>query len=234
MQKRSRHTTDLLKIFVVNAAFCMLLFGTFETFSQEIVDKTVATVQDGVRTELITYSDLKWQLALQPDVSLDPPRSEDLNRALQTLIDQRLFALEADRFPRPAPTDQEIAKAIAKTLTFFPSTAAFESRLKQVGFTSVKDDNFEQIIAKRLSIESYIDFRFRSFVVVTPDEVNRYYRDVFVPEFTRRNSGRVVPTLEEKRDAIRAILVEERVAARIESFLDDAKRRVDVEILIEV
>jgi len=132
------------------------------------------------------------------------------------------------------PTDQEIAKAIAKTLTFFPSTAAFESRLKQVGFTSVKDDNFEQIIAKRLSIESYIDFRFRSFVVVTPDEVSRYYRDVFVPEFTRRNSGRVVPTLEEKRDAIRAILVEERVAARIESFLDDAKRRVDVEILIEV
>lgn len=234
MQKRSRHYTALLDLYVIAVAAVVFLCGPADAFSQEIVDKTVATVQDGVRTELITYSDLKWQLALQPDVSLEPPRSEDLNRALQTLIDQRLFALEADRFPRPAPTDEEIAKAIAKTLAYFPSTAAFESRLKQVGFTSVKDDNFEQIIAKRLSIESYIDFRFRSFVVVTPDEVSRYYRDVFVPEFTRRNSGRVVPTLEEKRDAIRAILVEERVAARIESFLDDAKRRVDVEILIEV
>ncbi len=214
----------------------LMVFAVFSTSAagQEIVDKTVATVQDGVRTELITYSDLKWQLALQPDVPLDPPRSEDLNRALRTLIDQRIFALEAERFPRPAPTEEQISAAIAKALTYFPSTAVFETRLKQVGFRSVKDDNFERIIAQRLSIENYIDFRFRSFVVVTPDEVSRYYRDVFVPEFTRRNSGRGVPTLEEKRDAIRAILIEERVAARIESFLDEAKRRVEIEVLIEV
>lgn len=234
MQKRFRRTTDLRYFLVIITALIIFSSGTVEAFAQEIVDQTIATVQDGVRTELITYSDLKWQLALQPDVSLDPPRSEDLNRALQTLIDQRLFALEADRFPRPAPTDEEIAKAIAKTLAYFPSTAAFESRLKQVGFASVKDDNFELIIAKRLSIESYIDFRFRSFVVVTPDEISRYYREVFVPEFTRRNTGRVLPTFEEKRDSIRAVLVEERVAERIENFLDDAKRRVDIEILIEV
>ena len=215
-------------LFVLVAALSSNLFG------QEIVDKTVAVLQDGVRTELITYSDLKWQLALQPDVPLNPPRSEDLNRALQTLINQRLFALEAERFPRPAPTDAEIARAITKTLAYFPSTAAFETRLKQVGFESVKDDNFERIISQRLAIENYIDFRFRSFVVVTPDEVTRNYRDVYVPDFTRRYPGLLVPPIEEKRDALKAVLVEDRVAARIESFLDEAKRRVEIEILIEV
>lgn len=234
MQKQS----DIKKVWV-SGGMIAAIFGIIAAFSvavgaQEIVDKTVATVNDGVRTELITYSDLKWQLALQPDVPLDQPRSEDLNRALQTLIDQRLFALEAERFPRPAPTDDEISKAIAKTLAYFPSIATFESRLKLVGFESVKDDNFEHIIAQRLAIENYIDFRFRSFVVVTPDEITRYYRDVFVPEFTRRNSGRALPTFEEKRDEIKAILVEDRVGARIESFLDEAKRRVEIEILIEV
>ena len=234
MQKQS----DIKKVWV-SGGMIAAIFGIIAALSvavgaQEIVDKTVATVNDGVRTELITYSDLKWQLALQPDVPLDQPRSEDLNRALQTLIDQRLFALEAERFPRPAPTDDEISKAIAKTLAYFPSIATFESRLKLVGFDSVKDDNFEHIIAQRLAIESYIDFRFRSFVVVTPDEITRYYRDVFVPEFTRRNSGRALPTFEEKRDEIRTILVEDRVGARIESFLDEAKRRVEIEILIEV
>src|SRR5438445_12375910 len=62
--------------------------------AQKIVDKTVAIVSDGVRKpELITYSDLVWQLALQPNTPLDPPKSEDLNRALRTLIDQRVFAL---------------------------------------------------------------------------------------------------------------------------------------------
>ena len=218
----------LTAIVIIIAAFSVTVGA------QEMVDKTVATLSDGVRTELITYSELKWQLALQPDVPLDPPRSEDLNRALQTLIHQRLFILEAERFPRPAPTNEEISKAIGKTLAYFPSIASFESRLKQVGFASVKDDNFEHIIAQRLAIENYIDFRFRSFVVVTPDEISRYYREVFVPEFTRRNSGRALPTFEEKRDEIKGLLIENRVAARIESFLDEAKRRVEIEILIEV
>ena len=219
---------------VFAAVFAMIAAFSANSIGQEIVDKTVAVLQDGVRTELITYSDLEWQLALQPDVPLNPARSEDLNRALLTLIDQRLFALEAERFPRPAPTDAEISKAITKTLAFFPSTAAFEARLKQVGFESVKDDNFERIISQRLAIENYIDFRFRSFVVVTPDEVARYHRDVYVPDFTRRFPGLLVPTIEEKRDALKAILVEDRVAARIESFLDEAKRRVEIDILIEV
>ena len=33
----------------------------------------VATVNAGVRTDLITYSDLMWQLALQPNTVLDNP-----------------------------------------------------------------------------------------------------------------------------------------------------------------
>ena len=51
----------------------------------------VATVNAGVRTDLITYSDLMWQLALQPNTQLDNPTSADLNRALRLLIDQRLI-----------------------------------------------------------------------------------------------------------------------------------------------
>jgi len=205
-----------------------------EARSQEIVDKTIATINDGVRTELITYSDLRWQLALQPNAPLDTPRSEDLNRVLQTLIDQRLFALEAERLPRLAPTEEEIAREINKTLSYFPSTAVFETRLKQVGFESVRDDNFERIIAQRVAINNYIDFRFRSFAVVTPDEQTRYYRNVFEPDFRKRFPGVVVPTLEEKREDIRQTLTEDRVATRIESFLDQAKRRVEIYILIEV
>lgn len=212
----------------------LTIFLSMDAAAQEIVDKTVATVGDGIRTELITYSDLKWQLALQPSAPLDPPRSDDLNRALQTLIDQRIFALEAERLPRPAPTGEEISREINKTLAFFPSTAIFESRLKQVGFESVKDDNFERIIGQRVAIDNYIEFRFRSFVVVTPDEQARYYRDIFVPDFRRRFPALLMPTLDEKRNEINEILTEDRVAARIESFLDEAKRRVEIDVLIEV
>ena len=222
------HLTTVLSIMVLFTVF------TARFDAQEMVDKTVATVSDGTRVELITYSELKWQLALQPGVALDPPRSEDLNRALQTLIDQRLFALEAERLPRNAPTEAEVSQAINKILAFFPSTAAFETRLKQVGFESVKDDNFENIIRQRVAIENYISFRFTSFVVVTPDEETRYYRDILVPDFRRRFPGLLMPTLDERRRSINQLLTEERVATRIESFLDEAKRRFEIFVLIEV
>ena len=228
LQRFLNHLSTVLSIMVLFAVFTARFDG------QEMVDKTVATVSDGTRVELITYSELKWQLALQPGVALDPPRSEDLNRALQTLIDQRLFALEAERLPRNAPTEAEVSQAMTKILAFFPSTAAFETRLKQVGFESVKDDNFENIIRQRVAIENYISFRFTSFVVVTPDEETRYYRDILVPDFRRRFPGLLMPTLDERRRSINQLLTEERVATRIESFLDEAKRRLEIFVLIEV
>src|SRR5688500_9288373 len=123
--------------------------GALSSSAQEIVDRTVATVDDNVgQPELITYSDLLWQLALQPNVSITPPSSEDLNRALQLIINQRLIALEAERLPRAEPTDAEIDAKIRDVLANFPSTAEFEKRLRQVGFDSVKDDNFVRMMAQ--------------------------------------------------------------------------------------
>jgi hypothetical protein len=201
--------------------------------AQETVDHTVAVVNDGVRSELITYSDLIWQLALQPNAPLDPPRTEDLNAVLLSVIDQRIFALEAERLPRAAPTPKEIADEIARTLAYFPSTAVFEARLRTVGFASIKDENFERLIIRRVSIDKYIDFRFRSFVVITPEDEARYYREVFTPDFRKKYPGLLLPALDDKRGEITGILTEQRVAARIETFLDDAKRRVGVEIISE-
>lgn len=217
----------------------LLLAGVYQAgisavFGQRIVDKLVATVSDGVRTEIITMSDLKWQLALQPNTPLSPMDSDDLNRALQLLINQRIFALEAERLPRSAPTDPEIQKKIAEILAFFQSAAEFENRLKNVGFSSVKDDNFERIITQRVAIDKFLDFRFRSFVVVTAEDEANYYREIFVPEFRKRFPGVLMPTLDEKRREINEILTEERIAIAIESFLDEAKRRVEIVILSDV
>ena len=201
--------------------------------SQVVVDRTVATVSDGVRTELITYSDLIWQLALQPGVPLQPPRPEDLKRALQTQIDQRIFALEAQRLPRAAATEAELKEAIVELVDEFP-VGEFERRLRSVGFDSVSDDNFEAIIAQRIAIEKYLDFRFRSFVVITADDEATYYRESWVPAYKQRNPAAIVPELDSVRGNVQKQLTEDRVARSIEQFLEEAKRRVTVTILYEV
>lgn len=222
--------------FVFRLVLAVAIFAIFAAGSraQEIVDKTVSVVSDSARSELITYSDLLWQLALQPNTPLAPPTSEDLNQALQLLINQRLFALEAKRLPRVAPTEAEINQKINDIVSFFPSPALFEARLKTVGFDSIRDPAFQRIIADRLAIDKYVDFRFGSFIVVTADEEAAYYRDIFVPNFRRKPEGRLLPTLEEARIQINQILTRQKTAAGIERFLDETKRRVEIEILIEV
>jgi len=222
---------------LIGFVLVILIFVFFQskTQAQTIVDKTVVSVGDGIGVpELITYSDLLWQLALQPSTPLRPPTSEDLNRALQLLINQRLFALEAERVPRAAPTAKEIDEEIKRVLALFPSTADFEKRLQTVGFDSVKDDNFQRMMTQRVSIEKYLDFRFRSFAIITSEDEAKYYRDIYVPAFRKKNLGLLMPTLDEKRVEIRNFLTEEKVASDIEKFLDDAKSRVEIIVLSEV
>ena len=225
-----------LKFAFLLFGFSILFFGASSIArAQEVVDKTVATIGDGVGDpELITYSDLLWSLALQPGVPLNPPTSEDLNRALQLLLNQRLFALEAERVPRAAPTQAEIDAEIKRVLALFPSTAEFEKRLRIVGFDSVKDENFERMMAQRVAIEKYLDFRFRSFVVITPQDEEKYYREIFTPDFRRRNPGLLMPTLDEMRTRINKLLTEQKVESDIERFLDFSKRRNEIIILSEV
>ena len=233
MKKNILRICKFLPCVILCAAF--VLFSVSQTNAQEIVDRTIATVDDGVgKSELITYSDLLWQIALQPNVSLTPPTSEDLNRALQLLINQRLIALEAERLPRSEPSDAEIDAKIKEVLAGFPSTAEFEKRLRIVGFDSVKDDNFVRMMAQRVKIEKYLDFRFRSFVVITAEAETNYYQSVFVPDFRQRFPGVLVPTFAEKRAEINQILTEQKIAGDIETFLDEAKRRAEVIVLSEV
>ncbi len=220
--------------------FCVALFAAFISafstvgYSQKVVDKTVATVSDGVRTELITYSDLMWQLALNPNVPISPPSSDDLNRSLQLIIRLRLIALEAERLPAAPPTKDKVDEEIRRILALFPSTAEFVKRLNTVGFDSITDDNFESLMRQRVAIEKYIDFRFRSFVVITPEDEEKYYRTEFMSEYRKKNPGALIPKIEDVRTSIVETLTEQRVEAEIEKFLDSAESNSEVVILSEV
>ena len=196
---------------------------------QEVVDRMVATVNAGVRTDLVTYSDLVWQLALQPNTPLVSPTSQDLNRALRLVIDQRLILQEAEKLPTIAPTDEEIKAARDQLSKAFPSAAEFQQRLMLVGLTSEKLD---EILAQRVRIEKYLDFRFRNFVLINQKEITDYYNDVYVPRL--RSRGQIVPTLEEARSEIEITLTEAKIESDTDAFLDNARERAEIVMLSTV
>ena len=194
---------------------------------QQVIDKMVATVNAGVRTDLITYSDLLWQLSLQPNTTLDNPSSQSLNSALKLLIDQDLILQEAEKLPTIAPNPKEISDARDELARNFNS-GELEQRLRKVGLTTEKLD---EILERRLKMEKYLDFRFRNFVVISQEEVANYYKDVFVPRFRSRFPGRIVPPLDEVKSRIEKNLTESKIESDTDAFLDTARDRAEIVML---
>lgn len=193
----------------------------------EVVDRVVAIVNDA---ELITYSDLLWQLALQPNVPIDSPRREDLARALALLIDQRLVVQEAEKLPHVHATEKELEEAGNELAKRFPSQEEFQRRLERVGLTATQ---LREIIHERIDMEKYLDFRFRSFTVVTPQEVEAYYKDVYVPRHRRTRPGVVVPELKTVYDGLQSELIERKIESDTDDFLEEARASAQITILDE-
>jgi hypothetical protein len=193
--------------------------------AQEVVDRMVATING---RELITYTDLLWQLALQPDTPLENPRPQDLQRALELLVDQRLIAQEAGRLPAIAAREEDVKARINELIKRFPTQDAFYRRIARVGLTA---EQLNEIVRQRVEIERYLDFRFRSFVVVTQEEVADYYDDVYVPRWRRQNPGRIVPTLADAAKAVEAELREAKIETDTNAFLEEARARAEIVFL---
>jgi hypothetical protein len=216
-------------------ALCPLLVSLCPAAqAQTVTDKTVATVTNGARAnpDLITYSDIVWQLALEPGPIFDPrPGSQDLNRALKTLVDQLLILQEARKLPlaQTAEAQKEFEDTVKQRrdeLAQVIGARALEERMARVGLTS---DQLNAILRDRVTIDRYLDFRFRAFVLVSAQEISDRYEKTYRPQ---RNRGILVPTLEQARDRIERLLTEEKIAEQIGKFVDDLREQPGTEIVV--
>lgn len=221
-------TLKVASYFLLPLTFCLL---APKAQAQDVVDKMVATVNSGgVRPALITYSDLLWQLALQPEASLRNPNSENLNRVLSLIVSQRLILQEAEKLPTIDPTRGEIDVKLKELIGMFSTQEEFYQRIRSVGLYS-DSVQLREIVRQRVAIEKYLDFRFRSFVAVTEKEVADYYRDVWVPRLRRQQPGHLVRELKEVFKEVEAELTESKIESETDEFLDSARERAEITIL---
>jgi hypothetical protein len=215
-------------------ALLTLLFA-FPASAQNIPDKMVATVTNGSRAtpDLITYSDLVWQLTLEPGRPVpDHPSSADLNHALRLLEDQLLILQEARKLPSAdtpegiAARDKEVEVRRNQLAQVFGGAPGLQERMARVGLTSVQLD---LILRDRALVDQYLDFRFRAFTVVTDQEIQDRYNQIYG---RLKNSGRIVPTLEEVRNRLRDELTEQKIEADIDKFIDDLRDQPGTEIVV--
>jgi hypothetical protein len=98
--------------------------------------------------------------------------------------------------------------------------------MTRVGLSS---EHLDSILRDRVTVDQYLDFRFRAFAVITPKEISDRYNETYGRQ---RNTGRIVPTLEEVRSRIEQILTEEKIASEIDKFIENLREQLGTEIIV--
>ena len=193
----------------------------------EVTDRLLVLVN----REVITESDVLWALALDPELPGLALSVENRRAMLERLVDQKLLLQEAEKLPRNEPTEEEISDHINKELIAkFGSNEKFVARVKKVG---LEQSMLREVVRQRLEILKYVDFRFRSFVFVKPEDIENYYRNSVLPEAARKGLG--APELnEELRVKIEAQLVTDRVNTELDRFFDEARAQAQITRLAQI
>jgi hypothetical protein len=209
------------------AAVVLALLAACATLAraQAVLDETVATVNG----ELIAKSDVLWNLALDRSVSPeDFWRTQAQRFMLETLIDQRLLLQEAAKLPATTVTDEEVERRIAELSSGFSSAEDPNRFVRRQALVGLTRGRLERIVRDRLRIEKFVDFRFRSFAVVTEPEISRYFDAEIRPKLEAQ--GLVVAEHEaaKLRPQIEAALVDRKVTAELDEYLAETRAKAEV------
>lgn len=212
---------------IIFAAFAFLACLTFSLAQSEVTDRLLALVN----RDLITESDVRWALALDPDLPVLNLSPENRRAMLERIIDQKLLLQEAEKLPRNEPTEEEITEYINKELIAkFGSNEKFVERMKKVGLEQAM---LREIARRRLEILKYVDFRFRSFVFIKPEDIDNYYRNTIIPEAARKGLG--APELSDELKAkIEELLINQRVNSELDRFFDEARAQAQITRLVQI
>jgi hypothetical protein len=184
----------------------------------QIVDGIVVRIED----DIITLSELRELAAYQQLVDGHSQSNQELR---SELIEQWVVNNEATtaRFPLPAQT--EVDREVARVEKNFPSTAAYQQRLVDLGLTP---ENVRRIIIRQIYLARYLDYKFRASIQVSDLAIENYYQDHLVPEL--RAKGQQAPPLADVMDQIRELLIEQGVNDRTAAWFDDTKQRLKIEL----
>lgn len=211
---------------VVQGIAVFLFAGAPGASAQTVVDQILALVNEDV----VTRTDLLWSIALDPKAPSPAGQvsSDLLKQKLDVMMDLRLVAQEATRVPSADLTQEEVDQKRTELIRTFKSEAEFRQRVESVGLTP---DRIDDLVRERIAIDRFVDFRFRSFVLVTEPEIKKYYDETLAPRV--RAAGQVPPPLDKVSEEIRTLLKEEKINTEIDRWLNTVRQRADVVQLAE-
>ncbi len=185
----------------------------------QMVNAIVAVVNG----EIITLLDV--QVTAEFGLSAAGTAGEGIDprqAALETLIDRKVV-LDLAREVRSA--DRSEVAAAAAELRRSIGEEAFAEKLAKLGLAA---ESLEPYLEERILYVKALATRFSQAVPVSVTEIERYYRDIYVPERTRL--GLAVEPLERAGAGIETKIREERRTQQMDDWVRDLRKRADIQI----
>ena len=192
--------------------------------SAEIIDRIAAIVDD----EAITTSEID-QLAMVRFFERGAGEDEEeyRRRILANAIAQMLRYRDVLRFGAIEVTSAEVDARIEQIRRRFSSDEAF---LDALTTAEMSIEQLEAIAKRQIQVEAYINERFSPMIFVSLEEIERYYRDVWVED--RMARGLELLPLGSVREEIRGQLKSEQLEQEIERWTSELRERANVDIYL--
>jgi hypothetical protein len=197
-----------------------------------VLDRVVAVVNN----QAILSSDIDHEIRLSV---LDPGRGGlgvlTPARALDQLIGRALIQQQIRQEDQQAaePSQTEVNARLGEIRRELPACVR-ENCGSDAGWNAflaaheLTEEGVDSYLRYRLEILRFIEQRFRQGISISPQEIAAYYHDTLLPQYAK---GEAIPPLEKVSARIQEILLQQRVNALFDDWLNNLRKQGDVEVM---
>lgn len=190
-----------------------------------LVERIAATIDEDV----ITLTELNWFVRFRGFAVPDDPEGErQLQEAvLEQLINQSVVFRESEKTPFVKVTVDELDRYLSQYAGRFSGDEGLAAELLRLGFGVAE---LRELLRRQLAVNKFVELRFEPFVIVLPDEIQEYYEQTYSTDL--QEQGQTPPPLELVEETIREILSVSKTTEQLESWLNSARRRYEIQLLL--
>jgi hypothetical protein len=149
-------------------------------------------------------------------------------RALDFLVEERLRFHEVDRFGFAEVPVEVVDEEFEKLQVRLGGAEEFAIAMEELG---LDEQGVRQVLARQVMVWVYVEERLGARIFVGLDDIRKYYDEDLVPELLE--NGGSVPAVEDVREAIRAVLREQRMNEELERWTTELLQNADIEDYFE-
>ena len=186
----------------------------------EIFDRTAAVVN----RMAVTASAIEEQVRVAAFLNQEPVDLSPANRrrAAERLVEQLLLQHEMQVSRYVPPTEAEVENLFSQV-----------NRPADLRRYSLSEAALRRSLLLQLATLRFIELRFRPGSAVSDGEIEIYYRDRYVPDWSKSNPGKTPPEIDDARDAIEQILLQRKVDQALDQWLKEARSQSRIQFFDE-